>query len=130
MRLRADAEGEGSRGGRVIGHTATGRPIYESHSHPAHEKFSIVEHQAAAEIHERKALSSRRITRNAKDPGMRASGERTAKTHDEQAALHNASVEARRKPAKPPSPEVVKARAARREENIRARELARRPHGS
>lgn len=32
--------GEGSRGGHIIGHTKSGKPIYDSASHPQHAHFS------------------------------------------------------------------------------------------
>ncbi len=44
--------GEGSRGGKVIGHTRSGKPIYESHDHSTHKKFSKEDHLDAAEHHE------------------------------------------------------------------------------
>lgn len=43
--------GEGSRGGKVIGHTTSGKPIYENHDHPSHEKFTPEDHEDAAETH-------------------------------------------------------------------------------
>lgn len=43
--------GEGSRGGKIIGHTTTGKPIYESHSHESHKNFSKQEHLDAAKFH-------------------------------------------------------------------------------
>ena len=42
---------EGSRGGKVIGHTSSGKPVYESHSHPSHKDFSATDHQEAANQH-------------------------------------------------------------------------------
>ena len=44
--------GEGSRGGKVIGHTAGGKPVYENHLHPSHEKFKYFEHKEAAKLHD------------------------------------------------------------------------------
>jgi hypothetical protein len=41
----------GDRGGRVIGYTSTGKPIYDSASHPAHKDFSFREHHEASNIH-------------------------------------------------------------------------------
>jgi hypothetical protein len=41
---------EGSKGGKVIGHTRTGKPIYENHNHPSHESFTKQEHHDAAEV--------------------------------------------------------------------------------
>ena len=44
--------GAGSRGGKVIGTTKSGKPIYEDHKHPSHEKFHYFEHKQAAELHD------------------------------------------------------------------------------
>jgi hypothetical protein len=40
--------GEGSRGGKVIGHTKSGKPIYDQHNHPAHAGFNAKDHRDAA----------------------------------------------------------------------------------
>lgn len=47
--LKVDV-GEGSRGGKVIGHTTSGKPIY-LRSHPSHKTFTEKEHQEAADKH-------------------------------------------------------------------------------
>lgn len=47
---RADG-GEGSKGGHVIGHTNTGKPIYASPFHPSHASFTQGEHHEAAALH-------------------------------------------------------------------------------
>lgn len=47
--------GEGSRGGKVIGHTKSGKPVY-SHKDAGHESykdFSIADHLDAASLHEK-----------------------------------------------------------------------------
>ena len=49
--LKVDAGGEGSRGGRIIGRTSGGKPIYENHNHPGHGNFSAGEHSKAEQIH-------------------------------------------------------------------------------
>ncbi len=46
---------EGSRGGKVIGHTKSGKAIYESHSHPEHKDFTHQDHLDAKVLHEKKA---------------------------------------------------------------------------
>ena len=46
-------KGAGSRGGKVIGHTRTGKPIYANSRHKGHEQFSAEEHKDAAGIHDR-----------------------------------------------------------------------------
>ncbi len=53
MRPRMDT-GEGSRGGKVIGHTGGGKPIYFQHSHSSHGTFNEGEHKEAQELHMRK----------------------------------------------------------------------------
>lgn len=46
--------GEGSKGGKVIGHTKSGNPIYESFNHPSHSNFSSQDHKDASRAHEKK----------------------------------------------------------------------------
>lgn len=49
--------GEGSRGGKIIGHTSSGKPIYEnSHKHPSFNLLSGKEHDEAADLHNRQAV--------------------------------------------------------------------------
>jgi hypothetical protein len=43
--------GEGSKGGKIIGHTKSGKPIYENHLHSSHEKFNKQDHLDAKEHH-------------------------------------------------------------------------------
>jgi hypothetical protein len=50
--------GEGSKGGKIIGHTKTGKPIYDSASHSAHKNFTVDEHREAAGKHLDKKDSS------------------------------------------------------------------------
>lgn len=47
------AQGEGSRGGKVIGHTRSGKPIYENSNHPDHKGFSSSDHLDAAKAHDK-----------------------------------------------------------------------------
>jgi hypothetical protein len=42
--------GEGSRGGKIIGHTKSGKPIYDSFDHPSHKDFTKEDHGDAATI--------------------------------------------------------------------------------
>jgi hypothetical protein len=42
--------GEGSRGGKVIGHTKSGKPIYEKYEHSSHKNFSHKEHLDAVAL--------------------------------------------------------------------------------
>lgn len=47
------ASKEGSRGGKVIGHTKSGKPIYDSFHHKHHESFSAKDHRDAFSAHVR-----------------------------------------------------------------------------
>ena len=47
MRNDAAHGGEGSRGGKIIGRTKSGKPIYNKHGHPGHKDFTAADHQAA-----------------------------------------------------------------------------------
>lgn len=49
--LKNDAGGEGSRGGHIIGHTTSGKPIYSDAKHPGHAGLSKQEHGEAANLH-------------------------------------------------------------------------------
>ena len=44
-------KGEGSKGGKVVGHTKSGRAIYANKRASAYKHFSIAEHSDAAGIH-------------------------------------------------------------------------------
>ncbi len=43
--------GAGSRGGKVIGRTKSGKPIYMNHNHPSHGDFGALEHLTAKRVH-------------------------------------------------------------------------------
>ena len=45
--------GEGSKGGKVIGHTSSGKPVYEKRSpnHPIYNDYTWDDHVDASEIH-------------------------------------------------------------------------------
>jgi hypothetical protein len=43
--------GEGSRGGKIIGHTTSGKPIYYKANHPSHKNFTIEDHEDARAEH-------------------------------------------------------------------------------
>lgn len=57
-----DAGGEGTRGGKVIGHTSSGKPIYETFDkgrhRELHKAFSVEEHKKTADWHQGKALDA------------------------------------------------------------------------
>jgi len=48
---KAGKSGEGSRGGKVIGHTRSGKPIYDNPSHEGHKNFDHNDHAEAANLH-------------------------------------------------------------------------------
>ena len=48
--------GEGSRGGKVIGHTKSGKAIYDSHDHEDHKAFTKEDHEEAHVINTNKAV--------------------------------------------------------------------------
>lgn len=48
--LKVDAGGEGSRGGKIIGHTSSGKPIYASARHPGNKNLTHGEHDQAKKI--------------------------------------------------------------------------------
>jgi hypothetical protein len=43
--------GEGSKGGKIIGHTKSGKPIYANANHSSHSKFTSTDHAEAATLH-------------------------------------------------------------------------------
>ena len=49
--LKVDMQGEGSRGGHIIGHTGGGKPIYQNANHPSHKEFSSNDHLSAVNSH-------------------------------------------------------------------------------
>ncbi len=50
--LNIEKGGEGSRGGKVIGHTKSGKAIYENSDHESHKNFHENDHFDAYQIHE------------------------------------------------------------------------------
>jgi len=43
--------GEGSRGGKIIGHTKSGKPVYETHNAMAEKKYTSKDHYDASYAH-------------------------------------------------------------------------------
>lgn len=66
---RFDAGGEGSRGGKIVGHTSSGKPIYLDKHHPSHREFSAGEHHEAVDVHEKiiKPLMSKPVKKITKE---------------------------------------------------------------
>ena len=72
--------GEGSKGGHVIGHTASGKPIYDSFTHASHEGFTRRDHEDAMTRH-----NSLREEEEAKGP---AASDEEAKRHEVEGRKH------------------------------------------
>lgn len=70
-----EKSGEGARGGKVIGHTKSGKPIYEKSTHKEHGDFTSADHADAAELHKKLEGDEK--------------GEASKKKHREEAAYHN-----------------------------------------
>lgn len=45
--------GEGSKGGKIIGHTKSGKAIYENPHHESHKEFTKQDHIDARDLHDR-----------------------------------------------------------------------------
>ena len=50
----------GPHGGKIIGRTESGKPIYDKHDHAAHKDFSAKDHKDASQLHQYMALSNQR----------------------------------------------------------------------
>jgi hypothetical protein len=72
---------EGSRGGHIIGHTKSGKPIYETANHPGHKDFTSSEHYEAAKIHNQQKTSD---------------SEHRMEHHTQQASVHTDMAEEKR----------------------------------
>ena len=64
------AGGEGSKGGKVIGHTASGKPIYENMhgSHPNYGNFSVKDHKEASVLHSNLSIEKYKQAYDKKNP--------------------------------------------------------------
>jgi hypothetical protein len=75
--------GAGSRGGKVVGHTKSGKPIYESH-HDSHSSFTHDDHMDAMKLHMKNAnyaRSERREKPSASDASFADHHEKMADHH-------------------------------------------------
>jgi len=86
-----DGSGEGSRGGKIVGHTKSGKPVYESARHPQHQEFSKSEHLEAKKFHDQKAKDAwnaakdfSSVSAHRNDPSTKEGNK-----HSEQASHHN-----------------------------------------
>jgi hypothetical protein len=48
--IKSGKEGEGSRGGHIVGHTKSGKPIYKDANHADHSSFTKQDHKNAATL--------------------------------------------------------------------------------
>jgi hypothetical protein len=58
--------GEGSKGGKVIGHTKSGKPIYDAHNHSSHSSFTKKDHFDAYSLHSEKGAEVLKKRKNIK----------------------------------------------------------------
>jgi hypothetical protein len=79
-RLLLKAGGAGSRGGHVIGRTASGKAIYASKKPQDYRGFTRQDHQDAADAH-RRALDAAEDMHTSSDPELRAQGGAVAGQH-------------------------------------------------
>ncbi len=88
---KKDAGGEGSRGGKIIGHTGSGKPIYGNANHPSHKEFTPGDHAEAAGKHLKEANQLK--IRSAGESRIPLQ-ERKSKIahHEKQSELHRQSV--------------------------------------
>jgi hypothetical protein len=84
--LEKALSGEGSRGGKIIGHTKTGKPIYENADHPEHKDFTSKEHQDAADLHAKRAEAASGEYQSALHSGMAKETAKKEKTFREKLA--------------------------------------------
>jgi hypothetical protein len=66
--------GEGSKGGKIIGHTQSGKPIYDSFNHPEHKDFTKQDHKNAAYQHSIIAANSKKRVDDAEVSNKNATG--------------------------------------------------------
>lgn len=80
--------GEGSRGGKVIGHTKSGKPVYEHSHNVAYHGYTKEEHQEASEHHDREARMAEDALENTKDFNRRKSLKQSLEMHRQHAEGH------------------------------------------
>ncbi len=90
-----DAGGEDSRGGHIIGHTGSGKPIYSVHGHLEHKDFNVREHGEAANAHLRAGDKIHEKIEQADQAGKRNQDQHAEQKnqlahHDKQMELHGA----------------------------------------
>lgn len=78
--------GEGSRGGKVIGHTKSGKPIYDTFEHEGHKSFDKYDHSDAVKLH-MKLMSKNDNKRGYQD--LNNKKDKTYINHEELAVKHS-----------------------------------------
>ena len=79
--------GEGSKGGNIIGHTRSGKPIYDSYNHEGHKEFNAEDHRDAGKLHQHLRDTTKNFT--SKDQNKRLDAKVSSSEHDRQASHHN-----------------------------------------
>lgn len=77
------SKGEGSKGGKVIGHTKSGKAVYETHNSTVHQDFTQADHEDAVKIHRDK---KKKID---KEPAAQGFHENQAQQHERFAKQEN-----------------------------------------
>lgn len=99
-------EGEGSRGGVIVGHTESGKPIYQSAGNAAHKTFSKQDHVDAALAHSQKRANLSDEYHAQRNPDGTVSQQHIKKRaqlmkqiqhHNDQAERHRSKAEGRQK---------------------------------
>ena len=85
-----EKSGEGSRGGKVIGHTKSGKPIYDTYQHKSHKGFTKEDHEDARNLHYNKAVS---LSEGKEYKDYQGKNKKTVTQHHIQASNHNSHVE-------------------------------------
>jgi hypothetical protein len=85
------AKGEGSRGGHVVGHTTTGKPVYATNSEVGHKgymkDFTSKEHNEASKLHNERAIHHSNQEDITSGP-QRDAHRRLREHHEKMAASH------------------------------------------
>ena len=84
--LKVDV-GEGSRGGKIIGHTKSGKPVYGTFNHPSHKDFSHDDHLNAHTIHDNERIKYMKI-QNGILPGKKGAAKESEAHHQSQGRMH------------------------------------------
>lgn len=101
--------GEGSKGGKVTGHTKSGKPIYEQHKHESHRSFSVEDHKDAIKLHRELAQKHFDVVNKTTSSSVKKKNNDSAYGHNEQANRHEREVNKKEKEAQHKVGDKVKA---------------------